>query len=357
VRVSVKTSASYPVHATSLDKFASHISAERLPPGSVIILSDENVWNIHGDGLWNLCRSYWDRSTAMVIEPGEQSKSLEQLQRIYDRAFEFGIDRNTVIVAAGGGVIGDLAGYAAATLMRGLPLVHIPTSVIAQVDSSIGGKTGINHPAGKNLIGAFHTPRAVLTDPAFLRTLPEREFASGLAEVVKHALISDAGFGEWLSRQWDAIMQREDETLLTMVKRAAAVKVRVVEDDVLEHGHRAILNFGHTFGHAIEKVAGYGAFTHGEAVAVGMKAAVHLSSMLYPSLDADFALTLIDRIPIVPDPSDLAAGALIDAMRLDKKSRSGQLRFVCLEEIGKAVIVDGVDEAFVASAIERAKTA
>lgn len=357
VRVSTSISTSYPVVVGPAATFSDHLRAEALPTRRVIVISDENVWSIHGDSAWRLVREYWEHATSIVLRPGESMKAIERLAQIYDRAFEVGIDRDTVVVAIGGGVVGDLAGFAAATLLRGLPLVHVPTSMIAQVDSSIGGKTGINHESGKNLIGAFYNPRLVLTDPAYLQTLPEREYASGLAEVVKHSLIADAHLAEWLDQHWVSILRRDHDLLSEMIERASAVKVGIVQDDLLEQGRRAILNFGHTFGHAIERVAGYGTFTHGEAVAVGMRAAVHVSSRHHPKLDAAFADRLIRRIPVEPDPSELHADDLLDAMSADKKSRDGRLRFVCLESVGRAVVDDDIPREDVLDAIDHAKTA
>ena len=259
------------------------------------------------------------------------------------------------MLALGGGVVGDLAGFAAATLLRGLPLVHLPTTTISQVDSAIGGKTAVNHPAGKNLVGAFHQPRLVLADPATLATLPDREFRSGLAEAVKHALIADAGLAGRLDRDWPSLAGRQPDVVARTVRDAAAVKAAVVEADEREAGDRALLNFGHTFGHALERQAGYGTLTHGEAVALGMRAALHLSSSLAegqvagglsgPFAEAD---ALVARL--APEPPALDRDALLAAMESDKKRTASGVRFVVLDAVGSARLADGVPAPMVRAA-------
>ncbi|MFV1981153.1 MAG: 3-dehydroquinate synthase family protein, partial [Rhodothermia bacterium] len=271
----------------------------------------------------------------------------------------FGIDRSSPVVAVGGGVVGDVAGLAAALLMRGVPFVQVPTSLIAQVDSSIGGKTGINHATGKNLVGAFHQPSLVLTDTGKLSSLPLAEWMAGLSEVVKTALIWDADLFSLLLDRWGAILDRDPKTVSDIVSRCAEIKVSIVQADELESGRRAILNFGHTFGHALEKVAGYAGVTHGIAVAAGMRAALHLSELRYPEQDFSRALELVNRLP---KPSEAAAisaeaisaaaedatainiDALVDAMLMDKKRVGGRLRFVLLDRVGSAVLVDDVTD-------------
>jgi 3-dehydroquinate synthase len=357
VRVSANLKTSYPIVVGPVDRLTECVAREDLPRRHAVVVSDENVWSIYGERIWKLGRDTWGRVTSVVLEPGEGMKSIEKLSHLHDRAFDEGIDRDTTVVAFGGGVIGDLAGFAAATLLRGLPLVHVPTSLIAQVDSSIGGKTGINHPAGKNLIGSFYAPRLVVTDPGFLQTLPDREFGSGLAEVVKHALIADEALAVWMLDNWTSILERDSDVLHIMLERAIRVKIDVVEKDVLEHGQRAFLNFGHTFGHAIEKVAGYGAFTHGEAVSVGMRAAVHLSARRAPEADFEIARALVSRLPVLPDPATLDTDALIDAMKVDKKARAGTVRFVVLDVVGRARVIDDVEVDALRAAIDYAKTA
>jgi 3-dehydroquinate synthase len=291
----------------------------------------------------------------LVLPPGEATKSAAHLAAVYDWALGLGIDRRTPVLALGGGVVGDLAGFAAATLLRGLPLVQLPTSLIAQVDSAIGGKTGINHAAGKNLIGAFHQPRLVLADPATLRTLPQREWTGGLAEVVKAALIADAAFFDWLESNWSGIVAREPEVVAPLVRRAAAIKAAIVAEDEREAGRRALLNFGHTFGHAIERAAGYGTFTHGEAVALGMRAALHLSHALRPDVSFRRADALVARIPVPDGLADLRTADLMQATRTDKKRRGDRIRYVVLREPGAAHVTADVPPGAVEAAWAYAK--
>jgi 3-dehydroquinate synthase len=277
-----------------------------------------------------------------------------QLHALYDAALTWGIDRATPVLALGGGVVGDLAGYAAATLLRGLSLIQLPTSLIAQVDSALGGKTGINHAVGKNLIGAFHQPRLVATDLTTLQTLPEREWTSGLAEGVKHALITDGDFFDFLEREWTLVLARDEATLAEMVPRAASIKADVVSKDEREQGRRAILNFGHTFGHAIERVAGYGQLTHGEAVALGMRAALHLSQHLHPNTDFSRAQSLVRRLPVQGNYENLPIPDLLTAMQSDKKVSRGHIRFVVLRRLGEAYVTAEVSSAAVEVAWQEA---
>jgi 3-dehydroquinate synthase len=291
-----------------------------------------------------------------VLAPGEITKAPHALQAIYDAALAWEIDRKTPVLALGGGVVGDLAGYAAATLLRGLPLVQLPTTLIAQVDSAIGGKTGINHPVGKNLIGAFHQPSLVCIDLTMLATLPVLEWTSGLAEVVKHALIADAGFLAFLEANGPGILAREEHLAGETVYRAAAIKAVVVSEDEREQGRRAILNFGHTFGHAIERVAGYGQFTHGEAVALGMRAALHLSHRLHPDLPLERLNHLVRQIPVRHTLADWPVSSLMEAMRSDKKAEAGTQHFVLLRRPGEAYVTADVAMPYVADAWAFAQT-
>jgi 3-dehydroquinate synthase len=305
-------------------------------------VTDANVAELYAGVVSNSLRAAGWIPHVITLPPGETTKSIPYLQKVYDGALSSGIERSSPLIALGGGVVGDLGGFAAATLLRGIPLIQVPTTLIAQVDSAIGGKTGINHEAGKNLIGAFHQPSVLLTDTGLLQSLPPREWRSGLAEVVKHALIADEELFQFLEEQWDAVMRREPEVVDRVVARAAAVKAAVVSQDEREAGLRTILNFGHTFAHSIEKVSGYGVFTHGEAVATGMRAALHLSH----SLDAGFpfqrADALVSRIPVPHSIADLDVHVLTDAMRSDKKVREGRIRFVALRRIGEAYATDDV---------------
>ncbi len=342
IEVNISGGHTYDIRFAPLSILGSLLTAARIRRGSCVVVTDTNVaahWldvameSLHG----------WD-PLVIKLPAGEKTKSAAALQSIYDRVLPNGIDRRTPVIALGGGVIGDLAGFAAATLLRGLPLVHVPTSLIAQVDSAIGGKTGINHTVGKNLIGAFHQPRLVCADPSVLGTLPKLEWTSGLAEVVKHALIADPAFMEFLEQEWDAVQAREPATVRRMIEWAATIKAGIVAADEKELGRREILNFGHTFGHAIESVAGYGRYTHGEAVALGMRAALTLSRCLNPQYQIARAAELVRRIPVRHALSSLAASVddLIDAMRFDKKVRLGALRLVVLRTTGQAYVTDRV---------------
>jgi 3-dehydroquinate synthase len=278
------------------------------------------------------------------IADGEEQKNLGTLGRIYDRLLAAGIERTTPLVALGGGVIGDLTGFAAATLLRGVPLVQVPTTLLAQVDAAIGGKTAVDHGAGKNLIGAFHQPRLVLADVTTLATLPRRELLAGLAEVVKYGIIGDARLFARLEAEPDAVLGLDPETLVPMVAACARQKAAfVVADEHETTGERSKLNFGHTVGHAVETATGYGRVLHGEAVAIGMVAAARASRArgLCDAATVGRIRALLERLGLpVEVPADVAAGALADAMRRDKKSAGGRIRFVAVEDIGRVRLVE-----------------
>lgn len=353
---------SYEIHVRTLAGAPALLAGAGLRAGPCLVVTDEHVAAHYLDPLAETLRAAGWTPHPYVLPPGEATKSAAHLEALYDWALgpasgvrEGGISRRTPVLALGGGVVGDLAGFAAATLLRGLPLVHLPTSLVAQADSAIGGKTGVNHAAGKNLIGAFHQPRLVLADPAALRTLPAREFTSGLAEVVKAALVADAAFADWLAERWNAVLARDPDVLPPLVHRAAAVKAAIVAEDEREAGRRAILNFGHTFGHAIERVAGYGRFTHGEAIALGMHAALDLSRTLRPEADLDAAEALVARLPAPPGLRAIATDDLLAAMATDKKRTDAGLRFVVLDAIGRARVLEGVTRGAVEAAWDYAK--
>ncbi|MEL7362036.1 MAG: 3-dehydroquinate synthase [Bacteroidota bacterium] len=342
VLVALPEDRGYPIYFGGLDDLPMRMRVRGLTPGACFVVTDENVASHYlGPLLHTLRQRHW-RPEALVLPAGEGTKSMVHLARIQTWALENGIDRRRPVIALGGGVVGDLAGFAAATTLRGVPLVQVPTSLVAQVDSAIGGKTGINHRMGKNLIGAFYQPRFVQVDQAVLATLPEREWTSGLAEVVKYAYIADAAFFDFLDAHWDALLAREPDAVAHVLRRSAEVKADVVSRDEREGGRRALLNFGHTFAHAIEKAAGYGTFTHGEAVAVGMRAALHLSHTLRQAFPLERADALAARLP-VPGSLDAFTNAdLIAAMQSDKKRQAGRLRFIVLDEIGAARVTDNV---------------
>ncbi len=335
---------SYDVHFRSLRTLPSLLEDAGLRVGRCLLVSDENVAAQYRTPLAEtLSEAGWS-VMSVVLPPGEPTKSAEHLHTIYDEALGWGIDRQTPVFSLGGGVIGDLAGFAAATLLRGLPLVHLPTSLLAQVDAAVGGKTAINHETGKNLIGSFYQPELVCADPATLDTLPMDEYTGGMAEVVKHALIGDVSLVEFLEDHLVPVMSRRDRTAVAeTIERAVQVKAEVVSADEREAGRRAILNFGHTFAHAIEAVAGYGTFSHGEAVAVGMRAGLFLSHQRNPEvIPRDRADHLIRAIPVDAAPSALSFDALYEAMQADKKNEGGTILFVVLDQLGQASVTGDV---------------
>jgi 3-dehydroquinate synthase len=284
----------------------------------------------------------------LILPAGEAHKNLDAVANVLDALAQLGATRDACVLALGGGVVGDIAGFAAACWMRGIDFVQCPTTLLAMVDSSVGGKTGVDHPAGKNLIGAFHQPRAVITDLDTLATLPDRELHAGLAEVVKTACIGDAGFFVWLEAHVDALLARETGALTHAVETCCRFKAGVVMRDEREQGERALLNFGHTFGHALETEAGYGTLLHGEAVAIGMLLAARLSARLgmAGTADGERLRALLQRIGLPTAlPPGIDTDALLARMRLDKKNRAGALRLILWRGIGRAEISEDVAEA------------
>ena len=274
IHVSYPDGHEHPILFDGLASVPAHLEAVGLAPGQALVVTDSNVADLMLSPLLDaLMQAGW-QAQSHTVEPGESSKSMAALAELYDFALQRAIDRKTPLIALGGGVIGDLAGFGAATLLRGIPLVHVPTTLVSQVDSSIGGKTGINHPTGKNLVGAFYQPKLVVTDTQRLQTLPDREWTSGLGEVVKHGLIDGPEHVRRLIQVWPDLLNRDGERLDELVCRSARVKVGVVTQDQRETGLRSLLNFGHTVGHGIERAAGYGQVSHGEAVAAGMAVAL-----------------------------------------------------------------------------------
>jgi 3-dehydroquinate synthase len=305
---------------------------------SALLVFDQNVM-MHAVALGVELEKASYRKDFFELEPGEGLKSLATLKRVYDELAKFQADRQTLVIAIGGGVIGDLVGFAAATFNRGLPLIMIPTTLLAMVDSSVGGKVGINHAAGKNLIGSFHQPRGVWIDTHYLDSLPQPEYLSGLAEVVKYGMILDASFFGWLEYHREEIVLRKIEALEHLIKRSCELKAQVVEEDEYEtRGQRAVLNFGHTFGHAFEKVAGYGTLLHGQAVALGMVCACRLGEKL-GRIGSEVTGRLINLLKHFDLPVSIVPTWLVDemiqAMRHDKKNVAGQLRFVLPMKIGQ----------------------
>jgi 3-dehydroquinate synthase len=283
----------------------------------------------------------------IVVADGEAHKDWKTLDAVFDALLENRCGRDTTLVALGGGVVGDLTGFAAATYQRGVQYVQIPTTLLAQVDSSVGGKTAINHPLGKNMIGAFHQPRLVLADMDALKTLPERELRSGLAEVVKHGLIRDAAFFAWLEENIERLLACDAEALTHAVLRSVAIKAEIVAQDERENGLRRVLNFGHTFGHAIETGLGYGAWLHGEAVAAGMAMAADLSRQLgyLSEADAGRIRSLLERAGLPTAAKGIAPARMQQLMSVDKKVKEGRIHFVLLERLGAATLRDDVPAA------------
>ena len=313
------------------------------------LVTDQNVCELHGHAVRDSLAAADVDLRVAEIPAGEESKSLDQVSGLYDELVEFAADRRTIVIAVGGGVIGDLAGFVAATYARGLRFIQVPTTLLAQVDSSVGGKTGVNHAKGKNLIGAFHQPVGVLIDTSTLATLPDRDYRSGLAEVVKYGVILDAEFFEFLENSIDALNNRDSETLQRVVSRSCELKAMVVREDEFETtGLRAILNYGHTFAHAFEALAGYGTLTHGEAVSIGMVCASRLAEKLgrVTASDTQRQVDLLKAIGLPVDvPEDLKqqSDQIVGRMLLDKKTVGGSLRFILPDRIGHVELIDGVD--------------
>ena len=348
---------SYDIHIGS-DLLQIDAMFDGLPrASSVLIVSNETVAPLYAERLAATLGKQYAKVRTLALPDGEAYKTWQTLNLIFDALLQNGCDRKTLMVALGGGVVGDMTGYAAASFMRGVPFVQVPTTLLSQVDSSVGGKTGINHPLGKNMIGAFYQPLRVICDLDTLKTLPDREFSAGLAEVIKYGPIADLAFMDWLERNMDALLARDVQALTYAVRRSCEIKAWVVAQDEREGGLRAILNFGHTFGHAVEAGMGYGAWLHGEAVGCGMVMAANLSMRL-GLVEADFVQrlhTLIIRagLPVVGPVLDSAdnAGRYLELMRLDKKSDAGEIKFVLIDGPSRAR-VHGAPDALVREVID-----
>jgi 3-dehydroquinate synthase len=279
--------------------------------------------------------------STIELPDGEAHKSIGTMQTVLDRLVETGANRDTTVVALGGGVVGDIAGFAAACYMRGVSFIQVPTTLLAQVDSSVGGKTGVNHPQGKNLVGAFHQPQVVMIDTDTLATLPQRELKAGLAEVIKYGAICDLDFLGWLESNMQALLDKEPTALAYAIQRSCVLKAEVVAEDEREAGRRAILNFGHTFGHAIEHCCGYGEWLHGEAVAVGMIMAAELSDI--DEADVARLRALVAAADLPTRPPAIAADDWMQAMGMDKKVQKKTLRFVLMRTLGDAHVTESYD--------------
>lgn len=337
---------SYPIYIGSgllgnAALFGRHISGSR-----VMIVTNETVAPLYLDRVKQALSGF--RIGEVVLPDGERYKNLEVWNRIFDALLQNRFNRRCTIVALGGGVIGDMAGFAAACYQRGVAFIQVPTTLLAQVDSSVGGKTGINHALGKNMIGAFYQPRCVIADTDTLDTLADRELSAGMAEIIKYGLIRDAEFFAWMEEHVEALLQRAPEPLADAVERSCRNKAEVVAADELEAGQRALLNFGHTFGHAIETGMGYGEWLHGEAVAAGMCMAAELSRR-QGMIDGATVVRIAELIrraalPVTP-PQELSAERFLELMAVDKKVLDGGLRLVLLQELGHAVLTDAFDQA------------
>jgi 3-dehydroquinate synthase len=341
----------YPIHIGSGLLDCAELYRPHLAGGSAAIVTNQVVAPLYLSRVRQALREV--RVTEIIVPDGECAKSWPTLERVFDALLEARCGRDSLLIALGGGVVGDLAGFAAAVYQRGMPFLQVPTTLLAQVDSSVGGKTAINHARGKNMIGAFHQPLAVISDVATLDTLPDRELRAGLAEVIKHGLALDAAFVTWLEGNMEKLLRREPAALSHAVKRCCELKAGIVAADERESGVRALLNFGHTFGHAIEAATGYGSWLHGEAIAAGMVMASELSRNLGSIDERDVARVrrLIERAGLPVAGPAVAPQELMALMAVDKKAAQGRLRFVLLEAIGGAALRGGIDDGAVREAI------
>lgn len=336
---------SYTIHIGAGLLNQTEILLNQIKGKQVAIISNTTVAPLYMQQVAQPLRDKGMRVIEVILPDGEAYKNSDTLNLIYDALLEARCERNTTLIALGGGVIGDLTGYAAATYLRGVPFIQIPTTLLSQVDSSVGGKTGINHPRGKNMIGAFYQPQLVLIDIDTLKTLPQRELSAGIAEVIKYGLIRDANFFVWLENNMHKLMLLDEAVVTEAVYRSCKNKAEVVAADEREAGERALLNLGHTFGHAIENAMGYGVWLHGEAVAAGTVMAAELSQRLnwlqandVERIKAIFAAAELDQ-----KPPALGVETYLDLMGLDKKVQDGKIRLVLQQGIGKAIITSDYD--------------
>jgi len=310
-----------------------------VPGADCLIVSNETVAPLYLDKL--KANLGGKKIASIELPDGEAFKTTDTLHQVLDQLVAMGASRDTTVIALGGGVVGDIAGFAAASYMRGIGFVQVPTTLLAQVDSSVGGKTGINHAQGKNLIGAFYQPAVVLIDTGTLQTLPDRELKAGLAEVIKYGAIADAAFLGWLEENLDGLLEGDEAALAYAIERSCTLKAEVVAEDERETGRRAILNFGHTFGHAIENCLGYGEWLHGEAVAAGMVMAAELSAI--DAAQIQRLITLIERAGLPTSAPAIGSEKMLQAMSRDKKVQKQEIRFVLLRALGDAFLTADVD--------------
>jgi 3-dehydroquinate synthase len=331
---------SYPIHIGSglldqADLYKKHIKGT-----FTAVVTNETIAPLYADKVVKTLESIGQKVKLIVLPDGEAFKTWEVLQKIFDGLLENSADRKTTLVALGGGVIGDMTGFAAACYMRGIKFIQVPTTLLSQVDSSVGGKTGINHPLGKNMVGAFHQPQAVIADLDTLKTLPAEELAAGLAEVIKHGAIADSEFLSWIEKNQDALNKCDPAAMEHAVRRSCEIKSQVVAQDEKEGGIRAILNFGHTFGHAIEAGMGYGAWLHGQAVGCGMVMAADLSVRvgLLSEAEASRLKKIIEAFHLPTQPPKLGVDRFMELMSVDKKAEGGEVRYILLNGLGQAKI-------------------
>ncbi|MFV8834376.1 3-dehydroquinate synthase [Aquisalimonas sp.] len=327
--------------------------ADWLPGRQVLVVTNETVAPLYLQPVLDSLPGL--QVEALTLPDGEAHKTVASCEQIWTRLLELRFDRSCTVIALGGGVIGDLAGFAAAAYQRGVAFVQIPTTLLAQVDSSVGGKTGVNHPLGKNMIGAFHQPRGVIADTDVLASLPVREMSAGVAEVIKYGLIRDADFFAWLEDNIDALLAREPQALAYAIERSCANKADVVAADEREQGMRATLNLGHTFGHAIETATAYTTWLHGEAVGAGMAMAAHLAAAMewLPADDHARVVALIRRAGLPLEPPELMTSEqFLELMAVDKKAQAGRIRLVLQQGIGHAVVTDAVPDALLRATLD-----
>ncbi|MGZ8136416.1 MAG: 3-dehydroquinate synthase [Methylococcaceae bacterium] len=346
-------SRSYPIYIGTHLLNQSELFVKHIKSRQVIVITNETIAPLYLDKLLQNLQPY---SVETVILPdGEQYKTLEWVAKIFDKLLASKFSRNATLIALGGGVIGDMGGFAAACYQRGIVFLQIPTTLLAQVDSSVGGKTGVNHPLGKNMIGAFYQPQCVIADADVLDTLDDRQLSAGLAEVIKYGLIRDAEFFVWLENNIDKLLARDKQALAFAIERSCINKAEIVAEDETETGVRATLNLGHTFGHAIETGVGYGAYLHGEAVAIGTCQAADLSRRKGWLNDQDVSriIELFKKanLPVDP-PEQLDADRFLELMAVDKKNVDGQIRLILLEQIGVATLPVGIDQELLKQTLE-----
>ncbi len=344
---------SYPIYIGSNLLGQAELLQKHLGGNEVLVVSNETVAPLYLDKLMASLEDY--RVESVILPDGEKYKTLDVLNNVFTALLEKRMSRQATIVALGGGVIGDMAGFAAACYQRGIPFVQVPTTLLAQVDSSVGGKTAVNHPAGKNMIGAFYQPKCVIADTAVLNTLDDRQLSAGIAEVIKYGLIRDEGFLLWLEENMEALIGRDVDALVYAIEKSCINKAEVVAADEHEHGQRALLNLGHTFGHAIETAMGYGEWLHGEAVAAGMYMAADLSARLGWLTKAEVARLekLLRRANLPVKGPSISIEKMKDLMAVDKKVQDGQIRLVLLKAIGEALVTDDFDAALLDHTLEQ----